>query len=417
MTDLHVLLVGRVCPECGSAAFTIQAGELNYNVRLCSNCGARYVLPTPRWHGAVAILIGLVSAASAVTLIVFGRDPVQSLWHELRWMAPLLTLLTLISVAFLGIGLVMLLTDEAEQARQAKQLASMTADRRVIRLSKVESSPVAGNWRRYIASSNYGAFNIVLPFLGYVVWGVILIPAFAGLSLLNQVMRGDLGQVWIAAVCLLGGLAVLMERFSRRLRAVPRSAIRMSQLKAPVILLRAFADDQMRIKNVEPSRPWYGVLTMPESRTFEEVLAAIFSGHGPVIAVRRPAEVLPPLGGLRLWLDAEHWEEAVDEILVEARLVVLIMGAPQKSPGLAKEVEKVFSMCEPEKLVIVVPPVPHSLAAEIWKQVELLSHGRLPEYTEGAIAVGFSRDWSPTVVHARGDLTDASYESAFQFDT
>jgi len=60
--------------------------------------------------------------------------------------------------------------------------------------------------------------------------------------------------------------------------------------RPPVLLLRTFADDSVRIYGAA-KRYWFS-LTQPLSSTFEEMLYDMFKPHGPVIAIGRPKETL-----------------------------------------------------------------------------------------------------------------------------
>jgi hypothetical protein len=61
-------LVSQVCPACGQACFTTAKPSTRVAFRLdrvCTDCGTRYIPPTPRWASVTFILAGLALLAAA----------------------------------------------------------------------------------------------------------------------------------------------------------------------------------------------------------------------------------------------------------------------------------------------------------------------------------------------------------------
>jgi hypothetical protein len=98
-------------------------------------------------------------------------------------------------------------------------------------------------------------------------------------------------------------------------------------------------------------------------KTFEEFIFALFGKCGPIIAIGRPGESVPPLGASRLWVDDDKWKLVVDELLTEAQYVIMIMGElpmprqPEQEDGLIWEVRKIFDLEDLQKVILVVPPI------------------------------------------------------------
>src|SRR6266446_4260896 len=101
--------------------------------------------------------------------------------------------------------------------------------------------------------------------------------------------------------------------------------------------------------------------------SFEELLAEAFSVAGPVIAIGRPGEVLPPLGAHRTWVRHDAWQERVTEYLRECGLVVMVMGLIRGEEGLAWELRQVLDRVPPEKIIFVMPPVIEDEAQQRWQ--------------------------------------------------
>ena len=65
--------VGKECPSCGSRAFERvqpEEGRVTFVAdRVCTNCGQRYTVPTPRWAGALFLASGLAALGFGVWVV------------------------------------------------------------------------------------------------------------------------------------------------------------------------------------------------------------------------------------------------------------------------------------------------------------------------------------------------------------
>src|SRR5262245_19622333 len=88
---------------------------------------------------------------------------------------------------------------------------------------------------------------------------------------------------------------------ARNREAQPLTTERVSAVeRPPVLYLRSFDDDQ-------------------------EYLAKVFSHIGSFVAIGRPRELLPTTNASRIYVGEANWE-AVEDLLVKARLVVIRTG-------------------------------------------------------------------------------------------
>jgi hypothetical protein len=177
----------------------------------------------------------------------------------------------------------------------------------------------------------------------------------------------------------------------KRLTVRRAGELRSVDARAPVLLLRSFADDGREV--VKLSSVTRFILTRYltwDYSTFEELLVRVFSMCGPVIAIGRPGEVVPPLGAAREWLPHDAWQCRVRELLAEARLVVIVLGDMKGEDGLTWEIQNVLEMGLTEKLVIVVPPVRDRRVEPRWERLALLLGHRLPLVRGGELAVSFA---------------------------
>jgi hypothetical protein len=136
--------------------------------------------------------------------------------------------------------------------------------------------------------------------------------------------------------------ARLLNR-ARRIREARLMREGSGDTRSPVLYLRAFSDDEKQaevpeIANINP----LAVSTREEN--FVEAL----QGIGPVNAIGRPGETLPPLGARRIYVDDEAWQGKVIELMANASLVVLMLG---KGDGLWWEIEQALRRVPPERLL------------------------------------------------------------------
>ena len=84
----------------------------------------------------------------------------------------------------------------------------------------------------------------------------------------------------------------------------------------------------------------------------EEALAALMAEVGPVVAIGRPCDRLPPLGASRVYVVGDDWQTFVGDLIDKAALVLVIAGA---TSGLKWELEQCYKRVEPKRFFIIVP--------------------------------------------------------------
>jgi hypothetical protein len=235
--------------------------------------------------------------------------------------------------------------------------------------------------------------------------------------------------------------------------------------RQPILFLRSF-DDDVKTFNEEEKRNFISLLqsslvtlgklvtTLRElfakaikkesglsgvpakSIPFEFVIHKELRQIGPVIAVGRPGEKLPPLGAARSHFDDDEWKDAVLAWMEHARMIVVVAGGTK---GVTWELDQIASRGYKNKTLFLFPPKPMKLAwptsfwgmlNQIWKHFErqnekkerwvvirdkFLSEdnrralGR--EAIDRVMALHFSRDGSPVLVRGR-EHTPAKYRLA-----
>jgi hypothetical protein len=232
-------------------------------------------------------------------------------------------------------------------------------------------------------------------------------------ELQQQKEREARDRLWANAIVItigsvMGGGGALLRRFGKRLAAPGAEELERGDPRAPVLLLRSFTDDkagyvsEYRLPGVLSGVQVTGLAGSMEPIGFEEMLAEEFGPSGPVVAIGRPGEKLPPVGAARTWLSHDDWQARVTEYLGRCRFVVMIIGVIKGKDGLAWELQQVLDTVPPDKVIFVMPPVEEDEAATRWTEFHNRSGGRLPPYQPGALAAGFSPDGRCAVMRAEG---------------
>lgn len=204
---------------------------------------------------------------------------------------------------------------------------------------------------------------------------------------------------WVCALTASGLLGVLGFRLHRQGRRVAaRAASAPVQSGEPIVLyLRPFGADA-HLAGMDSTGTMYGVVG--SYLTYEEQLQNAFRTVGPMLAISRPNEELPPTGAYRTV--AAQWQQTVIELLGRAALVIVTLG---RSQGIRWEIARAVERVPPHRLLLL------SLVDEIWyEDVRQLVAGAfprgLPSYPPGmrrhrmpiTAAIWFRFDWTPVVV-------------------
>jgi hypothetical protein len=113
--------------------------------------------------------------------------------------------------------------------------------------------------------------------------------------------------------------------------------------RRPVVWLRSFQIDERDAENI---------IAREVPLTFEEVATGALSRYGPVVAIGRPSEELPPLGALREYV-GDDWQSRVRELLSLAAIIVIVF---DDTPGLLWELRTVMDLGLHQRLIVLIPP-------------------------------------------------------------
>jgi hypothetical protein len=172
--------------------------------------------------------------------------------------------------------------------------------------------------------------------------------------------------LWIGVI-LMGTGAVLARR-ARRLAAVDAYRLMQRDTRPPVLYLRSFGDDALKLCAATFGRPSLLERFTPRRfDAFEEVIARHFSATGPVIALNPPDTKLAPLGAARETLDSADWQATIIEWMSRSAVIVFVMPPGKVTGGLTWELQQVSANQYWTKTLIIVPPIRASLLQARWQ--------------------------------------------------
>lgn len=254
--------------------------------------------------------------------------------------------------------------------------------------------------------------------------GVVVVVAGIDLSGLQvnpggaSYVSAQLGLRIVVAGVFLALAALLPFTFARRLgmRALRQQAKDPARDGIPpVLMLRSFADDMRLLRARRLDRASIVErLCLRRYERFEEVAASALAVHGPVYALSRVGEKLPPaLGAERRSFDMADWKDRVRELIRSARLISVTVG---RSESLLWEIGEIKAAGALAKTIFLLPPT--SQRDERRRLVVLaralnLDFSQFDQVGAGrdVLAVAFPDGVKPAVITGRAP-DDAGYENA-----
>jgi hypothetical protein len=169
--------------------------------------------------------------------------------------------------------------------------------------------------------------------------------------------------VGIGAMAIGSGL----YHFAQRLAAVRAQTLMRADPRPPVLYLRSFGDDRLRLRVATYGRAAFVErLTPRRLAPFEQVVARHLAHAGPVIAVNRPGTRLAPMGAARETLSDAEWQRAIDGLIERASWIVVCAAPQTVPPGFAWELGRLAGQ-RWRKTLFVLPPVPDTEMRERWE--------------------------------------------------
>ncbi|MEU9139955.1 hypothetical protein AB0D33_29030 [Streptomyces sp. NPDC048404] len=150
--------------------------------------------------------------------------------------------------------------------------------------------------------------------------------------------------------------------------------------RPPVLLLRSWADDHVRMRSHRSGRhAFLERLRMRRWDRFEEILASALWLRGPVLGLGEPGTRLPPLGAAREYYPEDNWQQGVRDRIDGSCLIVMVVG---RTASLVWEIGEIADRNALGKTLFVIPPVPdeerrhrqHVLCAVLGLPQEIFRH-------------------------------------------
>ena len=172
------------------------------------------------------------------------------------------------------------------------------------------------------------------------------IALFAGLAWwIVEYMDGTLNHGLTVALAAIVWSTVLT--YKRMLAKCGEETLR-DDPRPPVLYLRSFTEDAN--PDYEPSKVDFDFYTQ------DRMVSDLFRKIGPIVAIGRPGEHLPPLGAARIYVETgADWRVRVTELLKIAGLIII---SAQKTEGLLWEIQQVVKNFPPERVILLLPHPP-----------------------------------------------------------
>jgi ABC-type nitrate/sulfonate/bicarbonate transport system permease component len=174
--------------------------------------------------------------------------------------------------------------------------------------------------------------------------------------------------------------------------------------RRPILYLRSFSTDL----NLRQTFLW---MMGRSSRTYEQSLAKALLPLGPLVAIGKPGEVLPPSGAVRLYIDHDRWQNVVEQLVVDSQLVILRIG---ETEGFRWEIKHLVTNCDPQKVLIFIPSTDAELYRSFCSEAKDAFPIDLPVETGGARFLGFGPSWQPILVGAPKNVFQAAARFVFK---
>lgn len=214
-------------------------------------------------------------------------------------------------------------------------------------------------------------------------------PAAATTACFTENSAGELfGQLIVWPLGFFGAMwaARRFERWARgRTRQSAAQAMAANDVTPPILFLRAFKNDQVRLRAAAPSPMRWLIGRTRTEHFLDHMLVEEFAAYGPTVALGRPQHDAPAFGVWRTYLhDAteKEWQNEVARLADRARLIVMVA---DEGEGVAWELQHLGRAGHLGKTIVLAPPeLADPVAnARLWSRVA--SQAGLP-FDPGSVA-------------------------------
>jgi len=383
-----------------------------------------YRIPEMRWYAAACVVVAAVSAATSFGLLLLSRfAAIASL------------VLFAIPTVLVGTGLVVMSVSDSKFDDVAKGLCIFLIPGLCLVVASIRALVYSHNARRLgtpgglprnpfqrrLFQSRRNLWATVFSLGLTAIAPVVATFAYAGVflavpQLLPTSVRYDGYEasltsyahlldhpVTFVGACLvaLGAGAFFFFRACRYARA-SAAELRARDRRPPIVFLRSFKDDQIAF------RSWLRAAKVTLDEDVTEALAI----YGPVVAIGRPGETLPPLGSARHYVPDSEWRERATGLITDAQAIVAVLGA---TAGIRWELDTIIQLHAVRKLLLVIPPVPSEDLRDRWNVVPALLHefATVPESVllGKLLIVGLDVEGQPFVITSNTRTEGDYYEA------
>jgi len=261
------------------------------------------------------------------------------------------------------------------------------------------------------------AFSLALAALGGFLVSLSLVGRLAGAPGLSTSATSSVTTTMLLAGALLMTLSPIPYDLTRRLWLRRTREIIRRDGRPPVLFLRSWADDQVRIRARRTGR--HALLERLSFRRwdrFEEIMASALWRYGPVVGLGEPGTRLPPLGAAREFHAEGDWQGAVVGHIDHSALVVMTVG---RTESLVWEMRQLKAQNALGRTMFLIPPVrarERALRQQVLCTVLELPREALvsAEASDRQVLLVAPRDHGTPLVIVSETGDDVSYEQAIE---
>lgn len=214
--------------------------------------------------------------------------------------------------------------------------------------------------------SNFGRGRLGLTLIYFLVAvlnmglvAILAIPVFvfaieqdaANSTIFLFVALGFAGLVVLNAI----GVSALLQKVAAARATKLYQDARDWDTRAPIVFLRAFDQDQTKLKALSRDPLVKIPAGCGESRTLDELLLEQASVYGPVIAIGDPRDPTPPLGAARVFVQGpgDEWQGVVTSLVGASNAVVM---CPSTSEGVQWELDLIAGAMGRVRVIFLANP-------------------------------------------------------------
>jgi hypothetical protein len=123
--------------------------------------------------------------------------------------------------------------------------------------------------------------------------------------------------------------------------------------RAPILFLRAFKDDQVRLQNVKLTLSGRLGRWLDAIGNLDGLLLQEGTPYGPVVAIGNPSDRFPPYGAARGYFDNKTWRAAVADLAANALVIIICL---DRTEGIMWEVGHIARLGYLPKTLFLLHP-------------------------------------------------------------